>query len=118
MPLQKEEKRSFPRLILKTPLSWQIRGVSNINNAVNGDIGLGGLGFIDGNFVAANTCLNIQLNVATRVINVTGKVANINFLPYSDKYRLGIEFIELGAQEKEFLSNYINEQMEARETSL
>lgn len=114
MPLQKEEKRSFPRVILKTPLCWKIRGVSKVNNAANGDIGLGGMGFIDDNFVAANTCLNIQLNVAMRTINVIGRVANVSFLPYSDKYRLGIEFMEFDQEEKNFLADYINEQMEMK----
>jgi len=99
-------------------LSWQVRGATEINNAIYADIGLGGISFIDDNFVAANTCLNIQFNVASRVISAAGKVANVSFLPYSDKYRLGIEFMEVGALEKKFLSDYIKEQTEIKETSL
>lgn len=114
MPFKKEEKRSFPRIVLKTPLSWKIRGMPQSNNAINSDIGLGGLGFVDDNFVAANTCVNIQFNIEKRVINVAGKIANINFLPYSDKYRLGVEFLEFDPKERKFLSDYINERFEIK----
>jgi len=112
MPLQKEEKRRFPRVILKTPLSWQVRGLPEINNASNGDIGIGGIGFVNDKFVAANACVNIQINMAARVINVTGRIANISFLPYSDKYRLGIEFMEFEQKERKFLEDYLKEQTE------
>ncbi len=118
MPFKKEDKRRYPRIVLKTPLSWKIRGMPQSNNAINSDIGLGGMGFVDDNFVAANTCLNIQFNVATRVINVTGKIANINFLAHSDKYRLGVEFMEFDPKEKKFLSDYINERFEIKGTVL
>ncbi len=114
MPLEKEEKRRFPRIILKTPLSWQIRGTPQINNAVNGDIGIGGIGFVNDIFVAANAYVDVQLNMAARVINVTGRIANISFLPYSDKYRLGIEFIEFEQKEKKVLEDYIKEQLETK----
>lgn len=118
MPFKKEEKRRFPRIALKTPLNWKIRGMPQSNSAINNDISLGGIGFIDDKFVAANTCVNIQLNVAARVVNVMGKIANISFLPYSDKYRLGVEFMEFDSNEKKFLSDYINEQFELKGTSL
>lgn len=118
MPLQREERRRFPRINLKTPVCWQMRGVSEINNSVNGDIGLGGIGFTDDKFIAANAYINLQLNMASRLINMTGRIANVCFLPYSDKYRLGIEFIEVDQKEKKLLADYINEQMKIREKNL
>ena len=110
MPFQKENKRRFPRILLKTPLRWQIRGVSQINNAVNGDIGLGGIGFIYDKFIAANLCINMEFHLESRVVNATGRIANVSFLPYSDKYRLGVEFLEFAQKEKKLLSDYITKQ--------
>lgn len=111
MPILKEEKRRFPRINLKTPLRWEIRGASQTTNTVNSDISLGGLGFVNERFIAANTCVSVQINIESRTIRAAGRIANVSFLPYSDKYRLGIEFMEFDTKEKDLLSIYIRDQI-------
>lgn len=93
-----KEKRRFPRKSFKMPLRCQIRGTSKFNNTVSEDIGAGGVSFLSDDFIALNTQVDIEINIASRMITATGRIARINCMPYSDKYRLGVEFYTQPAQ--------------------
>lgn len=116
MPILKDEKRRFPRVAIKVPLRWQIRGRSEPNDTINQDIGLGGISFVNEQFLATNIFINIQMNLAAQIIKAAGRIANVSFLPYSDKYRIGIEFLEFELKEKRILSDYINAQAGMKKT--
>lgn len=118
MPLLKEEKRRFPRVALKVPLRWQIRGRSEPNDTINQDIGLGGISFVNEQFLATNIFVNIQLNLAAQIIKAAGRIANVSFLPYSDKYRIGVEFLDFEPNDKKFLLDYINAQAGLKKTAI
>ncbi len=102
------EKRRSPRISIKAPVRYQIRGKPEANNAISGDISIGGLGFINDRFIAPDNCLNLEINLSPQMINTTGRVVRADSLPRSDRYRLGIEFLELDYQQKQFLSGYIS----------
>jgi hypothetical protein len=106
-----EDKRRFPRIELKVPLRYQIRGSPEYNNSISDGISLGGISFINNKFIAPLTNLMLEINVLSRALNPIGRVAWSSPLAHSDRYRLGIEFIELGASEKNYLSDYIDMQM-------
>jgi len=108
----KLEKRRFPRITLKSPLRCQIRGEREANNVVSSDIGLGGLSFINDRFITPNTFINLELKILNRVISPIGRIVRSNPLPYSDKYRMGVEFLEIDFQHKKLLSDYINMQLQ------
>ncbi len=116
MPMLKEEKRRFPRVAVKVPLRWQIRGRPEPNDTINHDIGLGGISFINEQFLATNIFVNIQMNLAAQVIKTAGRIANVSFLPYSDKYRIGIEFLEFEPKEEKILLDYLNAQIGPKKT--
>ena len=108
----KLEKRRFPRITLKSPLRCQIRGEKEAANIVSSDIGLGGLSCINERFVSPNTFINLELKILNRVINPIGRVVRSNPVPFSDKYQMGIEFLEIDFQQKKLLSDYINMQLQ------
>ena len=104
------EKRRFPRISIKLPLRYQIRGTPEFNRASSADLSIGGLGFITAGFIAPNSYLNIEINLSPRIINATARVVRADSLRRSDSYQLGVEFCKLGYQEKQLLSDYINQQ--------
>jgi len=108
----KLEKRRFPRITFKSPLRCQIRGDKEVNNVVSSDIGLGGLSCINDRFITPNTFINLELKILNRIINPIGKVIRSNPMPHSDKYQMGIEFLEIDFQQKKLLSDYINMQLQ------
>ena len=103
-----EEKRRFPRIPLRIPLHYQVRGTSKFNNTIINDISLGGLGFTNNEFIASNTALALELDILFRVLRPIGRVAWSSPLPHSDRSRLGVEFLELDPRDKNYLSDYID----------
>ena len=106
-----EEKRRFPRIQLKIPLRYQIRGGHDFDNSISDDISLGGLRFVNRKFIPPLTDVMLEINVLSRALNPIGRVAWSSPLPHSDWYNLGIEFIEMDAGEKNYLSDYIDMQL-------
>lgn len=105
-----KEKRRFPRIPLRIPLHYQVRGTPKFNNTIINDISLGGLSFTNNEFIAPNTALTFELDILSRVLKPIGRVSWSSPLPHSDRSRLGVEFLELDPRDKNYLSDYIDMQ--------
>lgn len=105
------EKRKFPRIRLHAPLRYQIRGTSESYNTVSDDISLSGLGITNDRFVAPKTPLMLEINVLSHILKPVAKIAWSSPLAHSDRYRLGVEFLELDEQEKNYLKDFIDMQL-------
>jgi hypothetical protein len=110
MPVALREKRCFPRVKLNMPLRYHTRGLPEYNNTLCEDISLGGVRFINDKFIRPEASLALEINVLTRALNPIGRVAWSQPLPHSDRYRVGVEFLELDLGEKNYLSDYIDMQ--------
>lgn len=108
----KDEKRQFPRIRLRTPLRYQIRGTPESNNALSENVSVSGMGFINDSFIAPSSNVTLEINILSRIISPIGRIAWSSPLPHSDKYRLGIEFLEFNPVEKRYLGDFIHIQME------
>ena len=106
-----EEKRSFPRINLKTALRCQVRGTQEFNNVVSDDISAGGVSFVNESFIVPQTRVNLEINLLSRMINTTGRIIRANPLAHSNKYRWGVEFLEIDPLQKKYLSAYMNMQI-------
>lgn len=103
-----KEKRRFPRIPLRIPLHYQVRGTPKFNNTIINDISLDGLGFTNNEFIASNTTLALELDILSRVLRPIGRIAWSSPLSHSDRCRLGVEFLELDPRDKNYLSDYID----------
>ncbi len=101
-------KRRSPRIDFRLPLRCQIRGKSEINGLLTKNICLDGISFNSESFIAANTCLNLEITLLNKIINTTGQVVRVNHIARSDKFDMGIKFIELSYEQRRLLSDYIN----------
>lgn len=106
-----KEKRNFPRIKLRIPLRYQIRGKPEFYNTVSSDISLSGIGFTDDKFITPNTCAGLEINLLSRVLRMQGKIVRSSPVAHSDKYRLGVEFLEWDPPEKNYLKDFIDMQM-------
>lgn len=105
-----EEKRRSPRVKLYTALSYRVRGTSDVQNTVSRDISLRGMALVNDKFISSETLLNLEIRVLSRVLSAVGKVAWVSPLPYSNRFRIGVEFLEIGPEDKWYLSDYIRMQ--------
>jgi c-di-GMP-binding flagellar brake protein YcgR len=102
-----DEKRRFPRVVLKTPLFLKIRGTQKFDNTLSEDISEGGLCCTSDAFIPPKTNLMLEFNVLAKTFSPIGRVAWANSLPHTNKYKLGIEFISMDMESRRYLNNYI-----------
>lgn len=106
-----EEKRRFPRIALKSPLHYQVRGTTDFDSAICDNISEGGAGFISNRYIAPATLVMLEINVLSRILKPIGRIVSSISLPHSDRNRLGIEFLEMENNEKHYLHDYISMQL-------
>lgn len=107
-----EEKRRFPRIKLNLPIRYQVRGVPDSSNVASDNLSAGGLSFVNNKFIAPETPLMVELNVLSRVLTLAAKVAWVLPVSHSDRYRMGVEFLELDMAEKYYLSDFVDIQLD------
>jgi len=110
MVFLRQEKRNFDRINLRAPLAAQVRGSAASNNTLTENISLGGVGIVNNEFLNPGAVLSLKINILSRVLSATGKVSWFTNLPHSNRFRTGIEFVELDSRDKAYLSDYINMQ--------
>ncbi len=104
------EKRRFPRIEFHAPLRYQIRGIPEFNNTVGEDISCQGVAFTSAKFIAPGTSLMLEISLLSRCLKPIGKIAWSHPLPHCDRYKAGVEFLELNRDEKNFLTDYVEMQ--------
>jgi len=102
------EKREFPRIKLKRPLGYRARGTHETNNTISENISLGGICFVTERFIAPKTALAIEIDILTRMLCPIASVVWSWPLPHSDRYHVGVEFLEFNQRDKNYLSDYID----------
>ncbi len=108
MVILSKENRSTPRLDFHSGIRYQLRGKPDFTNAVSSDISCGGLRFTTDRFIPTSVPVMLEINVLNRVLRPIGKVAWSMPLAHSDRNQLGIEFIEFGILEKNYLRDFVN----------
>ena len=101
MPSQ-QQKRCFPRISLRVPIKYQVRGASEADNTLCDNISERGLRIISQQYIPPATPVMLEINLSSRVLHPVGRIAWSSPLPHSDRNRIGIEFLELGFEEKEY----------------
>lgn len=110
MELKNQEKRQYPRLKLKVPLKFQVRGKPEYYNSITTDISLNGVGFVHDDYLPPATNLMLDINVLSRVLNPIGRIAWVSPLAHSNRYHYGIEFMEIDQEKRSFLAQYLDMQ--------
>ena len=110
MPVNKEDARSFPRISLRAPVRYQLRGEPHYYHSVCENISSGGMSFICNKFVAPLSTLMLEVNVLSRILRPVGKVVWAQPLAHSDRNKLGVQFLQLDNLEKDYLKDFIDMQ--------
>lgn len=103
-----KERRLYLRVNTKLPIRYQRKRDVFFALASAEDVSLGGAKLSVDRFLPAGLNLNLELNILSKIVKATARVAWIQSLPDSGQYRMGIEFFQLDPEEKNYLSDYIN----------
>jgi c-di-GMP-binding flagellar brake protein YcgR len=105
------ERRRFRRVRCLSPVEYRFVNDDKYHYGVTCDISEGGVSFkVDGS-VPIGTHLYFRVKLRNRPQAILGiaRVAWSAPEPYSEQYRLGLEFIEVNSVNKEDISTYIQE---------
>ena len=103
-----KEKRRAPRINAKFPIQYQIKRGGFFASALTQDISLSGAKInVDRSFPKGLN-LNLELNILSKIIKPVARVIWTQALLNSEQHQMGVEFINLNAQDKSCLSEYIN----------
>jgi hypothetical protein len=108
MIFRSERKRQFPRLHTQLAVRYQVRGMPDFSNTLADNISVGGISFVNNDFIRPATPLNLEINVLSRILNPVGKVVWASPLPHSNRYKLGIEFVDMDPVSKRYLDDFID----------
>lgn len=106
-----EEKRRFPRLDVKIPVAYRIRGRPELNNALSSNLSIRGINFKAADFIPPQTLMAININILSHSVNPMGKVIWSSPIAHSDQFRVGVGFVELDISEQDLLIDFINNEL-------
>ncbi|MCU0665881.1 MAG: PilZ domain-containing protein [Candidatus Omnitrophica bacterium] len=108
--LNPSNKRCLNRIKAHQAVRYQIRGNQSFDSAVTDDLSCAGLSFTNDKFISLDTLLMFQINVLSRMISPIGRVCWVNNVPFSDRFRYGVQFVEVDPSQKRYLSDYVDMQ--------
>lgn len=102
------ERRRFTRLRSNNTLHYVLKPDGNYANTITQDISEGGVRITTHQFIPKLSRMIIQLSLETdKVIDITGKVAWSQQVPFSDRYQAGLEFMDVNPKIREDIAKYI-----------
>ncbi|MFH1577593.1 MAG: PilZ domain-containing protein [Candidatus Omnitrophota bacterium] len=103
-----KDNRNSQRICVKFPIRYQMKRGGFFASALTQNISLSGLKLNADRFFPSGLNFNLELNILSKVIRPIGRVVWSQALPHSDQYQMGIKFIEVNSNDKNYLSDYIN----------
>ncbi len=92
------ERRGCQRAILKDAVRFRPRSSEDTTGALSCDISENGVKVSCGKFIALNTELVLEINLgAGCIVDFVGRVVWVSKMPFSERYQMGIQFIEEGS---------------------
>jgi len=104
-----EDKRTCERKRVYASVRYQLKSSQNFGSTLSCDISEGGLRLNFDKFVPNDTEFLLHMNLPTmpKIVNALGRVVWSNRIPHSDRYQLGLKFVEIDDKQKEDVSGYL-----------
>lgn len=103
------ERRKFPRVDFREPVKFQFPASSQSGGCLGRDLSEGGVRINFEYFIKPNTAMNVELRLdpTEGVMTLEGRVAWARQIPSSDRYQLGIEFLEKNENNQQSIRKYV-----------
>ena len=105
------ERREYRRIKINSPIEYKFLNAEKYANTVTCDISEGGISFIIDGPIPVGTHLYFQAKLRNKPQPIYGiaKIAWTAKEPYSPKYRIGLEFTEVGSISRADIATFIQE---------
>lgn len=107
--MPQKEKRKFPRINVNFPIRYKAKRGNFSVKAKSYDLSIGGIRLVSDRLFPLGTNVHLELNILSRIISpIIGAVVWSDLLPYSGKYQMGVEFLQVKLEDKGQIADYIN----------
>jgi len=104
-----KERRSVPRVNISFPVECEVLPERRrVFYTVTKDLSIGGAKILSEDFFSKGSVLRINLNMVNEVIAAKTKVVWCNKQPYSERYQIGLYFLEINKRGKDKLKTLID----------
>ena len=103
------DKRKFNRILESAEITYRSLSKVKTKGTLSKDISKGGLKFIVREFIPKDSMLKIKINLKKIPLSfeTTGKVKWIRRIPNSERFDIGVEFVEIARSVLIHLEQYI-----------
>lgn len=114
------ERRKFIRIPEDSPITYEIMDNPKIGDFFTDNISQGGIRFFVHHFIPVKSLLRIKffLKKITFYFEAVVKVAWVRKVAHSDRYEIGVEFIDIPQKAAEHLIDYIGSILSYRNKKL
>lgn len=108
---QGAERRRFQRLKVNCPVDYRFFNGTRYQQTVTCDVSEGGISFLVDGAVSIGTHIYFEARLKNRPQSLYGiaRVVWSSREPYSDKYKVGLEFVEAGSISKADITSFIEQ---------
>ena len=103
-----EERRKYLRADVSFPVECDLLTQNNYFYTVCKDLCLGGIKILSNKFISKDNILKININFIDEVLRLKAKVIWCNRKRVSDRYVIGLEFIELNVSNQKNIQRFLN----------
>jgi len=103
------ERRRYVRIPESSQISYEVMPSIKIKDNITKDISEGGIRFFVDEFIPKNSLLKIRLTIEkiTFSFEAVVKLIWIREVPRTDRYEIGVEFINMPKKATEYFIDYI-----------
>lgn len=111
-----QERRRYIRIPEGSQISYEVVPNQKTRSYVTKDISQGGIRFFVHEFISKNSILRIKLTLRDKTVcfEAMVKLVWIREVPLSERYEIGVEFINLPGKAAEYLIGYIESSLGLR----
>jgi c-di-GMP-binding flagellar brake protein YcgR len=103
-----EERRKHNRINVSFPVECNPLTEKNYFYTVSKDLSLGGVKILASDFLPKGNLFRLNINLIDRLVDVKAKVAWCNKERISDRYSVGLEFVEASEDNQKSLCDFLN----------
>jgi c-di-GMP-binding flagellar brake protein YcgR len=103
-----EERRKYPRIKVSFPVECKVLSQRIYFYTVSKDLSLGGVKILSDEFIPKDNVIRLRVNLIDEMLHLKARVAWCNRKRISERYLMGLEFVELNEENQRNIFRFLN----------
>ncbi len=103
-----EERRKYPRIDVSFPVECNILAQKIYFYTISKDLSLGGIKVLSDDFIPKDNVVRVRVNLIDEIVSLKARVAWCNRKRVSEKYLMGLEFVEISQENQKNIFRFLH----------